>query len=504
MYFNRYGLSTQIVFVFVCVFFVAITVLGFYDYNSKLSNLKDSRLSGISAIAKAITESISEDVYSKDYVRIEYKLSGLDGIRQIGIIRVLDAEGFVVADFSRNKSKNLEPNYEYSMSHEVPVGPAIKYISGNHLKSISEIYFSGRTVGWLELISPGTIINDSMREILYEMVLFNFIVLVIVIVAIVVFMNRQLKSLVSLTQFATDLPDSKGSIIQNKHAPPEFRLLMKSLSWASVELEKQHARLKNQNDFLETKVEERTSELKELARKADESSRAKSDFLARMSHELRTPLNAVIGFSQLLEMAEDSLVKDQMSLVNEIHSAGNHLLDMVNEVLEISKIESGEYEIDMEFIKIRAIIEKVISLLGILADKNNIKIKCHFDVDEDYCVYCDALRTRQVILNVVSNAIKYNRENGRIDIEIATEQNELILKIRDTGEGISEADLEKIFIPFERASASSVIEGAGIGLAISSKLMIAMGGDIQVESEPGSGSVFMLRFQLAESEVTSV
>ena len=198
------------------------------------------------------------------------------------------------------------------------------------------------------------------------------------------------------------------------------------------------------------------------------------------------------------------MTSDQAESIKEIHDAGNHLLEMVNEILEIARIESGKYEVNMNEHDVALIINEVISLLKPLLMEKNISVNFMSSDNATINIYSDRLRTRQVILNVMSNAIKYNKNNGNIEIDIIQHDRRAAIQIRDTGEGIEENDLDRIFQPFERSNFSSVVEGAGIGLSISRQLMNAMGGDIQVESVPGVGSTFTLFFQSAiESKLSA-
>lgn len=226
-------------------------------------------------------------------------------------------------------------------------------------------------------------------------------------------------------------------------------------------------------------------------RRAEEADRAKSDFISQMSHELRTPLNAILGFSQLLEI-DESLGSEQIDSVNEISKAGNHLLELINEILDIAKIESGKIELSLEGVELSGLVEDCFSLIAPLAEGYGIAIH-HGDIN-GYTVHADRVRLKQILLNILSNAVKYNREQGKVELSVTPVKDGVIrITISDTGRGIDKARVDELFQPFNRLdSENSEIEGTGIGLTISRRLVEVMGGDIGVESVAGEGSQFWI------------
>jgi PAS domain S-box-containing protein len=231
---------------------------------------------------------------------------------------------------------------------------------------------------------------------------------------------------------------------------------------------------------------------------AERATRAKTEFLSRVSHELRTPLNAILGFGQLLEV--EPLSERQHASVEQIMNAGRHLTELVDELLEISRIESGEFKVSLRPVDVATGVQDILHLLQPLAAERDVTIVNHVPAGCTWAL-ADEQRTKQVLLNLLSNAIKYNRSGGAVDVAMAASDDEGVVGVRitDTGRGIAPEHLERLFSPFDRLGAEqSAIEGTGLGLALSKLMVEAMSGRLVVESEVGVGSTFVLELPAAD------
>ncbi|MES2626314.1 MAG: HAMP domain-containing sensor histidine kinase [Pseudomonadota bacterium] len=230
------------------------------------------------------------------------------------------------------------------------------------------------------------------------------------------------------------------------------------------------------------------STAKSLAEKTD---KAKSRFLSHMSHELRTPLNAILGFTQLMNIATD-LSELQQDNLKEIESAGNYLLTLINEILDLSRIESGKIKLSEDTVYLEQLLSECLTLVKPIADKKNIQLNCVLTTERQ--LHTDHVRLKQVILNLLSNAIKYNTDNGLVVLHCHDlDDHNIRIEIQDSGPGIAPELLCNIFSPFELLGVDDKkVEGSGIGLMISRRLTKLMSGKIDVLSEPGHGSVFWL------------
>jgi CheY-like chemotaxis protein len=213
-----------------------------------------------------------------------------------------------------------------------------------------------------------------------------------------------------------------------------------------------------------------------------------------MSHELRTPLNAVLGFAQLLEV--ESTDAGQLEEIHQILEGGNHLLALIDELLDIARIEAGRLTVSLEDVDPVKLIDDAIGLIRPLADERRITVVRNLDACAGWMLRADAQRAKQVLLNLLSNATKYNRDAGEIAVTArATERGGIAIDVTDTGPGIAPEKLERLFEPFERVGAEYTgVDGAGIGLAVARQLSIAMGATLTVSSTVGEGSTFTVEF----------
>jgi PAS domain S-box-containing protein len=234
------------------------------------------------------------------------------------------------------------------------------------------------------------------------------------------------------------------------------------------------------------------AQVRRAKEEAELANAAKSEFLSRMSHELRTPLHAILGFGELLE--GEQLLPRQHEELRQITRGGRHLLELINEVLDLSRIERGELRLSVEPVHVGQVLTQTLELLRPVADARSVTLPATRSEDHDVHVLADHQRLKQVLLNLLSNAVKYNREGG--SVRVATTFGDgpsARIEITDTGIGIAAGDLSRAFAPFERLGAETTdVEGTGLGLALTKHLMQAMGGSVGVTSEVGSGTTFWL------------
>jgi len=260
--------------------------------------------------------------------------------------------------------------------------------------------------------------------------------------------------------------------------------------------------LKKINREMEQRIEQRTAELAAMMEKARSADYLKSAFLATMSHELRTPLNSIIGFTGILIMGlTGPLNEEQLKQLKMLQNSARHLLMLINDILDLSKIEAGQLEITNSQFNLKTSIEKVVSLIRPMVEKKDLELKLEIS-DEVSEVYSDQRRMEQIIINLLNNAVKFTQK-GYIRISCYTDKDQYILSITDTGIGISEEEIPGLFQPFHQIDSGLArkCEGTGLGLSICKKLIVMMGGEIDLQSRLNQGTTFTIRFKINQGDL---
>jgi signal transduction histidine kinase len=264
-----------------------------------------------------------------------------------------------------------------------------------------------------------------------------------------------------------------------------------------------HVEVANRDEIgaLAADVNLMSDELQRLYQELENASRHKSDFLARMSHELRTPLNAIIGFSEVLhEQMFGELNERQLAYVDDVLEAGKHLLSLINDVLDLAKIEAGKMELELSEVAIPEVLRSAVSMHSERASRGGVELSLTTE-PEEITISADGRRVRQIVFNLVSNAVKFTPSDGRVDVSARADNGRVEVAVADTGPGIAPEELETIFEEFKQASDGKRAEGTGLGLPLSRKLVELHGGRLWVESTAGKGSTFRVTLPAGPTEL---
>ena len=267
-----------------------------------------------------------------------------------------------------------------------------------------------------------------------------------------------------------------------------------------------HVEVPNRDEIgaLAADVNRMSDELQRLYRELETASRHKSDFLATMSHELRTPLNAIIGFSEVLhEQMFGELNERQLAYVDDVLEAGKHLLSLINDVLDLAKIEAGSMELELSEVAIPEVLRSAVSMHSERASRGGFELSLTTE-PEEITISADGRRVRQIVFNLVSNAVKFTPAEGRVDVSARLDDGQVEIAVADTGPGIAPEELETIFEEFKQATDGKRAEGTGLGLPLSRKLVELHGGRLWVESAAGNGSTFRFTLPVGPTEPASV
>jgi signal transduction histidine kinase len=273
-----------------------------------------------------------------------------------------------------------------------------------------------------------------------------------------------------------------------------------------VRLEQQQeevtAELRQRTAKMGSEIYARSQELRALNRQLTAANNAKSEFLSRVSHELRTPLAAIVGFSELLTLTIQN--QEEKKFVETILKAGHHLAELLNDILDISRMDSGHFSMSVTAVPLHSLLQDTAELIRPLADSHEVSLESDLAQAKSMYVMADPQRLKQVVINLLSNAIKYNKPGGRAQVSVDTVNDRARISISDTGPGIAPDALSKLFVPFERLDAGGRgIEGVGLGLALSRSLTHAMGGELEVESVVDEGSTFWIELPIGEPEAVA-
>jgi signal transduction histidine kinase len=345
--------------------------------------------------------------------------------------------------------------------------------------------------GWIVFVDqPLDRAFASVRESISRTALLLLLGLVPAVLASVLLVRRMLTPIQALQAGAARI--GEGALDQRieVRTGDEIETLADQFNAMAAQLQESYA-------DLEQKVVDRTREVEEKSRELERASQAKSEFLANMSHELRTPLNAIIGFSEVLtERMFGELNEKQEEYLRDILTSGQHLLSLINDILDLSKVEAGRMELDIGEFALPEALEN--GLMMIRERAGNHAIALSLDVDPALDVIeADERKVKQVVFNLLSNAVKFTPDGGRIDVSARADGPDVLIAVRDSGIGISPEDQERLFEEFRQVGeVSRQVEGTGLGLALSKRFVELHGGCIRVESEVGVGSTFTISLPL--------
>jgi signal transduction histidine kinase/CheY-like chemotaxis protein len=359
-------------------------------------------------------------------------------------------------------------------------------------------------------VLPKSVLQKKAFSTAWILLVLGLISLLIEIGIVYYILNRQLSTpLTNLMKATENIAAGNLDVELDENRQDELGRLAYLFNKMALQLRESFSKLARTNEELELRVDERTAELNTAKELADLANHAKSEFLANMSHELRTPLNGILGYAQILEQSKN-LADAEHKGVNIIHQCGSHLLTLINDILDLSKIESHKMELQPTDFHLPSFLQGVVEICRIKAEQKRIDFIYQPDGLLPNGIKADEKRLRQILMNLLSNAIKFT-EKGSVTFlvknQIAKETlsdkkiiHRICFQVEDTGVGISQEDLEKIFSPFEQVgNIQKQSEGTGLGLSISKKITEMMGSSLNVKSCPDQGSIFWFETDILES-----
>jgi len=473
--------------------------LGFYEVRQFRQSLNDQ----LDSLGEILAANSTAPLEFSDPAAGEETLAGLRANRTIIAAAIYDRDDRLFAQYARDDAGPIE-------IPPIALDPT-RHHEGGRVKMFLPIISDSRMVGSVYLEADHQTLGARAKSY------FALMTAVLFLVSLVAYaLSRWLHRIVSapilaLAEKATLVTDHKDySIRAERTSGDEMGTLIERFNEMMEQIGQQDTSLKRVHDDLEQRVDARTRALKTemqdrekaqeelfMAKEAAEQANvAKSVFLANMSHELRTPLNAIIGYSEMLQEDTDQLGQPQLTAdLERIHSSGKHLLTLINDVLDLSKIEAGKMEVYPEVFDVMEIVQEVTDTIRPLSAQNGNSLEVHCDPQPE--ITADRTKLRQILLNLLSNATKFT-EGGSIVLDVFTQPDDddgrICFRVSDTGIGVSQEQLPQLFSAFSQVDSSKTRSkgGTGLGLAISRRYCRMMGGDILVSSEPGRGSTFTI------------
>lgn len=463
-------------------------LLGYFYLQSNISGQIEDK---VSSLIETIEPSAEVGLYIQDTHLLKEVVEGLLKNPEFLHVTIYDTQNQLIAgSVLLSQEKN-----GYRSSERIRIKPI--YSPFNPEEKTGEIHFSyNRQYINQQVVDVVSKISLPMllQPLIITLTLIGYLS-VIIVPRVRHFLNAlnqvdiNRKELLPSEQFSKDLEVKK--LVQHHNALlTKFYELIDRERVLRDQLARERQEIRQLNQDLEHKVEQRTQELLMAKNAAEAANRVKSDFLASMSHELRTPLNAIIGFAQFMEM--DDITEDQAECLQQIQQSGEYLLSMVNDILDFAQIEAQGLTINTETSSLIDSIKHCCETIQILAEKRRITLE--YQCAETLMVTADTHRLRQVMLNLLSNAVKYNHDQGRIKVDCQPcDKDRIRISVTDTGIGIPPDQTGSLFTPFARlGQENSNTPGTGLGLSIAQHLIKAMKGKMGYRSQPGSGSTFWI------------
>ncbi len=503
------SIKSKLIISFALIYFIIITVFIFTLVNKQNEFLYNEALDKTLNRTQMLASNSISWVLANDYIGLEEVIQSILVYKDLEFAMIIDPQGKIIAHSDCTfTGKYLADKLSLSIFKE----PLKKHILLNNDKFIDVAIPIMRDKQFIAFARVK--LNQSERiksiQIVINQGVFYMILSMLIAILVAYLMGSALtKKLYKLIKLTDEVRSGKRVIQIDDLGSDEIGKLAFAFNKMLQELNESEQELKVANESLELKVKERTIELLKAKDKAESANRAKSIFLANMSHELRTPLNAILGFSQI--MVNDSKVTEtQRENLNIIERSGSHLLSLINDVLDMSKIEAGRMELQEESVNLYQLLIEISQMMKVRAESKDLSFTMEFHSDLIEFVKVDIGKLRQILINIIGNAIKYTNDGGvSFRVESHEEKNSetynIIFEVEDSGRGMSESEIKNIFDPFVQVGSSKgVTEGTGLGLAITHNFIKLMNGGIDVESKLNVGTLFKFWLTLNPANPTEI
>ncbi len=477
-----------------------LACLAFIAYD--MVTFREAMVRNLSTQAQIVGSNTVSALLFNDPQSAENTLSALKAAPDILSAAIYTPDGRLFASYPRDTSIQI-PAIPSILSNQTEV----HWLNKNKdIVLFHSIVFQGKPTGTVYIRSDVQELNQRLKRYAGIAAIVLLACLMAALLVSSIFRRAVAEPIVHLAEIARIVSREKNYSVRATpiRSRGELAILIDAFNEMLTQIQQSEGALRKAHDGLEQRVQERTAEL-EAAKKeveafshsvlrakeeVERASKFKDQFLSTMSHELRTPLNAVLGFSDLLTEERYGPLNDrQRRYVNHIHTGGKHLLRLISDILDLSKIEAGRLQLAIESVQVKTSFTEVVDAMRPLADKKSQSLMMH--ISSDLSVRADAVRFKQVLINLIGNAIKFTPEGGKVELSAQQLGEAVRVEVRDSGPGISPEEQQNIFEAFYRSrQTDKAVEGTGLGLAITRRLVELHGGHLGIESQPGLGSCF--------------
>jgi len=478
------SLSRQLIISTGVIYFVGTFVFGWFVGYSQSQRLLDDTKKETQIYLKTIAVSLLNSLSKKDISSIENVLKEYMLLNEFNKISIVSENNLILTELSNQQGEIVNP-YSYGQKFENLIE-----VDEYNQELSADLVHSARTLGKLYAHVNYKQVKTLKYDIWLTILVSGVFIYSLILLVMMVSLKNILQPLSKTAEFTRNFLSNMGGSVNVTTNVTEINDMVQAVNWSSIKLKKLEDDLKQQADQLEQKVLIRTKELNLAKKNAESANEEKTRFLSHMSHELRTPLNSILGFSQLLMMNPGGMTNSQVANVTQINDSGNHLLSLVNEILDITKIEEGALETNIVIVNINQYFRSFYNSTKNMATDKKISIALNMQVTASVNMLADEKRLSQVMYNLVSNSIQYTHENGLIIVSITDENDNVKVEVSDSGIGIEEKDFDRVFDRFTRFDDVYYADGAGIGLHLTKELVELMNGTIGFSSEYGKGSKF--------------
>lgn len=462
--------------IFLAVFLICLLIETIHSYEKARAGIV-SRLNTVAASQSII---LAEPIAKRNIDQLSLMLASIISEPNLIGILVCDNEDVILDSFGASESKDPE------LMKEI----AVNYSEGEVV----------RRVGTLKLIMTDRHVREEIRGRLIEHMILGIALLAAALGASVFAHRRTVVK--PLGKLLSAINESRGNALEKVdwQSEDEIGRLIQSYNKMQERLERYEHELRASQEQLEQRVEQRTHDLEHARENAVEANRVKSKFLSSMSHEFRTPMNAILGFTQILmmspEIAGNPRIKDRLDKIDE---SARNLMSLLDQIMEFSQLESADDTLHMESVDTKTLIKETVSLAAPLAESRNVKITVDKGVADAGALRADIFKLRKALFHVLSNAVKYNKPDGEVDVIAVVRDGYVCISVTDTGQGIPAAQFANVFEPFNRLGREAgSIDGSGIGLTIAQRVIENMSGRIDFDSIEGQGSTFRIWLPVAD------